>query len=65
VRAQDGEGVSVQPEPGEKYELKGIRLPVVTTSKEEIEAYERDPTNKPKIDFTPRGTRAQLSEFSI
>jgi hypothetical protein len=27
----------------------------------EIEAYEQNPANRPKIDFTPRGIRAQLS----
>jgi hypothetical protein len=58
VRAQHAEAVSMQ---SGKYQMRSMRLPVVNMSEDEIKAYELDPANKPKIDFTPTGMRAQLS----
>jgi hypothetical protein len=45
----------------EKYEFKSVRMPVVNLSAAEIEAYGKNPANKPRLDFRPRGIRPQLS----
>jgi hypothetical protein len=45
----------------DQYKFKSILMPVVNLSAAEIEAYEKNPANKPKIDFRPRGIRPQLS----
>jgi len=46
-----------------QFPFKSMRLPVMNLSGAEIEAYVKDPANKPKIDFKPRGVRAQLSKI--
>jgi hypothetical protein len=67
AHAQDTEvgvvkAVSKQSVPVEKYEFKTMVLPMVNMSQEEIDAYERNPANKPKIDSQPTGKKAQPSK---
>lgn len=53
----------MQPKAMGQFPFKSMQMPVVNVSAAEIEAYEKDPANKPKIDFKPRGVRAQLSKI--
>jgi hypothetical protein len=40
-------------------------MPMVQTSSEEIKMYAKDPKNKPKLDFKPKGTIPQPSMFFL
>lgn len=57
--------VSADAAPTDSPNFKHRTLPVVNLSDDEVEAYEKNPNHKPKLDYKPKGKKSQPSKHCV